>query len=294
MIVEAIKRKKKFSVPYLVLYIFLAIVALTILVPICWVLLQSFKAGNEFTNGGPLDWPKQFLIGNYAKVWQASSIGTYFLNSVLITGVALGLSLLLCVPSSYVLSRFKFIGSGLIFAILSAGVFINVNYIVRPMYMMINQFGFSLGMDSLLTNNQFTIAIVYAVNSCSFGIFLLSGYLRTLPKGYEEAAKIDGCGYFGTLFKIVLPLSLPGVLTVVLFNFFSYWNEYLIVSIFVTNSAAFSMMVGLMNVKTSLANSSEWGQIYAGFVIAMLPTLVLYCVAQDKLTKGMSIGGLKG
>lgn len=294
MLAQVIRHKKKIQPRYVCLYIFLIIVAATVLLPLLWVIVQSFKSGAESINNGPLSLPGKLLFSNYSKVWQSSGIGTYFLNSVIVTGGGLALSLVLCIPCAYVLSRFKFFGSGVMFAVLSAGVFINVNYIVRPMYIMINQFGFALGMDSLLTESQLTLAIVYAVNSCSFGIFLLSGYLRTLPKGYEEAAKIDGCGYWGTLVKIVVPLSLPSIITVVLFNFFSYWNEYLIANIFVVDKDYFTIMNGLMSVKNSLSTKSEWGQIYAGFVIAMLPTLVLYILAQDKLTKGMSIGGLKG
>lgn len=292
MLVQEVKRKKKILLRYIPVYLILGITALTIIIPILWVFLQSLKTPGEFY-GNPLNFPKQLAFINYVNAWTKSSIGNYFFNSVLITALALFFSLLICVPAAYVLSRFKFWGVSLIFALFSAGIFINVNYIVRPLFVMINEFGFLLGVRQL-SNNQVVVSIVYAVNSCSFGIFLLSGYLRTLPKGYEEAAKIDGCGYFGTLFKIVLPLALPSIITVILFNFLSYWNEYLIAYVFMADARNFTIPIGLMSNRATDYREMELGRMYAGLIIAMLPTLILYCFVQDKLTKGMSIGGLKG
>lgn len=292
MLVEAKFNKRRFNPALIPLYVILIICAAIVLIPLAWILLQSLKNPREFYNS-PLAWPESFAIVNYAKAWMSANIGQYFFNSVIITVVALVLSLLLCVPCSYALSRFKFFGSGIVFALLSAGVFINVNYIVRSMFIMINEFGFLFNIRQL-SDNPIVVAIVYAVNSCSFGIFLLAGFLRTLPKGYEEAAKIDGCGYFGTLFKIVMPLALPSILTVIMFNFMSYWNEYLIANVFMGSESNYTIMIGLMHNKATDYREMELGRMYAGLVIAMLPTLVLYCFAQDKLTKGMAIGGLKG
>lgn len=150
-------------------------------------------------------------------------MGDYFFHSILLTATSLILLIVLAVPCSYTLSRFKFRGVGVITLIFMAGLFINTNYIVLPLYLMIYRIG-----GAAMTNNYVTVTVLYASTSLSFSIYLLSSYFRGLSPSYEEAAKIDGCGYFKTFLYICAPLAMPSILTVILFNFLSYWNEYML------------------------------------------------------------------
>ena len=108
-----------------------------------------------------------------------------------------------------------------------AGLFVNISYIVVPIFLMLSDANKLLGVDFFL-NNRFILALVYASSALPFTVYLLSGYFRTLPKGFEEAAYIDGCGYFKTMTKIMVPMAKPSIITVILFNFLSFWNEYII------------------------------------------------------------------
>ena len=178
------------------------------------------------------------------------------------------------------------------------GLFINVNYIVVPIFLMLRDgdtwmksaFG-----GSFLLNNIVVLAIVYAATALPFTIYLLSGYFATLPHDFEEAAYIDGAGYSKTMTSIIFPMAQPSIITIILFNFLSFWNEY-IISLTLLSSAngPRTLPVGLLNLMQAQQSAAQYGIMYAGLVMVMLPTLILYICVQKKLTQGMTVGGLKG
>ena len=138
------------------------------------------------------------------------------------------------------------------------------------------------------------MGLIYASTALPFTIYLLSGYFATLPKDYEEAAYVDGSGYFRTMVKIIMPMAKPSIITVILFNFLAFWNEYIISMTLLTEDSVKTLPVGLMNLMKAQNAAAEYGQMYAGLVIVMLPTLILYIIVQKKLTQGMTVGGIKG
>ena len=218
-------------------------------------------------------------------------MGTFFLNSVIVTALALILLLVLALPASYVLSRFNFKGRKILNMGFMAGLFVNISYIVIPIFLMLSEVDKALGMQVLL-NNRFVLALVYAASALPFTVYLLSGYFQTLPKGFEEAAYIDGCGYFKTMVKIMIPMAKPSIITVILFNFLSFWNEYIIAYTLMDGNDTLAM--GLKNLMAVEKTATNYGIMYAGLVIVMLPTLILYIAVQKRLTEGMTLGGLKG
>ena len=153
----------------------------------------------------------------------------------------------------------------------------------------------SIGGNGIFLNNLVMLAIVYATTALPFTIYLLSGYFATLPHDYEEAAYIDGAGYGQTMWKIIFPMAKPSIITIILFNFLSFWNEY-IISMTLMSSAdgPKTLPVGLLNLMQAQQSAAEYGIMYAGLVLVMLPTLILYICVQNKLTQGMTVGGLKG
>ena len=125
-----------------------------------------------------------------------------------------------------------------------------------------------------------------------FTIYLLSNYLRTLPKAYEEAATIDGCTHFQTLIKVIIPMAKPSIITVILFQFLAFWNEYIIALTLLPNSSK-TLPVGLLNLMQVQKTATDYGAMYAGLVIVMIPTIILYILVQKQLTEGMTVGGIK-
>nr|WP_307991749.1 carbohydrate ABC transporter permease [uncultured Niameybacter sp.] len=284
---------KKLNVESVLTYTILGIFAMLVIVPLCWVLMQSFKTKTEFF--GPSSWtlPQYFYLDNYGKAWVDAGMSKYFFNTVFVTVLSLVIVVVMSVPCSYALSRYRFKGSKIIFTLIMGGIFINVNYIVIPIYTMVTDFGKMMGIKGLV-NNLGVLSLIYAITSVPFAVYLLSAYFKSLPVEYEEAAKIDGCNYFGILTKIIIPLSKPSIITVILFNFMKFWNEYIIGITFISNPEKWTISIGLLNIMEVERVANDYGRMYAGLVIAMLPTIILYCIVQGKLTKGISIGGIKG
>jgi len=225
-------------------------------------------------------------------------MGEYLISSFIVTGLALAILLLVALPAAYVLSRFKFKMRGVINTTFMMGLFINVNYIVVPIFLMLvdgDKFIRSLIGRGFLLNNIFVLALVYAATALPFTIYLLSGYFSTLPHDFEEAAYIDGASYGKTMLKIIFPMAQPSIITVILFNFLSFWNEYIIAMTLLTDpNGSKTLPVGLLQLTQAQQSATQFGQLYAGLVLVMLPTLILYICVQRKLTQGMTLGGLKG
>ena len=279
------------------IYLVLGLLAVLILVPVAWVFMASIKENAEFY-ANPWNLPKGFYFQNFVEAWKTAKMGEYMLNSVVVTAVSLALLLVVALPAAYCLSRFKFFGQKFLSTAFMAGLFINVNYIVVPIFLMLRDgdvwlkkvFG-----SGFLLNNLFVLAVVYAATALPFTIYLLSSYFATLAHDYEEAAYIDGAGYFRTMLQVIFPMAKPSIITVILFNFLSFWNEYIISMTLMTSlNGGKTLPVGLLNLMQAQQSAANYGPMYAGLVLVMLPTLILYCCVQSNLTKGMTVGGLKG
>ncbi|MDO4787920.1 MAG: carbohydrate ABC transporter permease [Johnsonella sp.] len=288
------KRKKAIDWYKLFIYFVLAALAISIIIPVAWVFMASIKENSEFY-ASPWNLPKGFYLQNFIDAFEKANMGAYFMSSVLVTALSLLILLALALPAAYVLARYEFRFGKLIRGLFMAGLFINVNYIVVPIFLMV------LGWDNLLyrylhieffLNNIFVLALIYAATALPFTIYLLQSYFKTLPKAYEEAAYIDGCSYFQTMIKIMLPLAKPAIVTVILFNFLGFWNEY-IIALTMMPSANKTLPVGVVSLYQAARGKAEYGILYAGLVLVMLPTLILYILVQKKLTEGMTLGGIK-
>ncbi len=274
------------------IYFVMIVFAITIVVPIAWVFLASLKTQLELNAANPWAWPEVLQWGNYVKAFEKARMGDYLINTVIVVAMALVILLVVALPCSYVLARFKFKGKKFMNLLFMAGLFINMNYIVLPIYMNLFNIDNMLGLTNFLVDNKLILAIVYASTSLPFTVYLLSGYFQSLPKAYEEAALIDGCGFFKTMTKIMIPMARPSIITVILFQFLAYWNEYMVAFTLLQTDHA-TLSVGLRNLMQAQRSAADYGTMYAGLVIAMVPTLILYIIVQKKLTQGMSLGGLK-
>lgn len=290
-------RSRRADILYKVfIYLVLGLLAISILVPIAWVLMASVKDNSEFY-GNPWALPSKIVWQNFVDAWTKARMGEYMLNSVIVTALALAMLLVLALPAAYALTRFEYKTKKTINVFFMAGLFINVNYIVVPIFLMF------IDMDKAFTrwfgknimlNNIFVLALVYAATALPFTIHLLKSYFATLPRSYEEAAYIDGASNFKTMTRVMIPMARPSIITVILFNFLSFWNEYIISRTLLSDPrGAKTLPVGLMNLMKAQNAAAQYGQMYAGLVMVMLPTLIIYIFVQKNLTEGMTVGGLK-
>ena len=278
------------------IYVVLGLLAVLILVPVLWVMMASLKETVEHY-GSPWALPTHLHWQNFVDAWKKADMGAYMGHSVMVTGLALAILLVVALPASYCLARFKFVGSKLLNTCFMAGLFINVNYIVVPIYLMLSDADkwckTALG-QAFLLNNHWVVAVVYAATALPFTIYLLSSYFATLPHDFEEAAYIDGAGYFRTMTEVIFPMAKPSIITVILFNFLSFWNEYIIIKTLITDKTKWTLPAGVLNLMQAQQAAADYGPMYAGLVLVMVPVLVLYMCVQKNLTKGMTVGGLKG
>lgn len=291
------RRKISKYISTFVIYLALIVFAVVVAVPVAWVFMASLKENAEFYGQSPWALPDGLHFQNFVDAFEKANMGTYMYNSVIVTLLALGFLLVIAIPAAYVLARYRFKGSKFLNIAFMAGLFVNVNYIVVPIFLMLvdgDTFLRGHKLPPFLLNNLVMLALIYAATHLPFTIYLLSGFFASIPKDYEEAAFVDGSGYTRTMVTIMIPMARPAVITIILFNFLAFWNEYIISMTLMTKDQFKTLPVGLMNLVSVQKASTNYGQLYAGLVIVMLPTLILYMLVQKRLTQGMSLGGLKG
>lgn len=276
-------------------YVLVIAIALAIAVPVAWVLLASLKQKGEFY-GSPWVLPEGLHLQNYVDAFVTARMGRYFLTSVLVTVLGLVFVVAVSVPAAYVVARYEVRGRGLVEIALLAGLFVNVNYIVVPIFLML------VGWDRALVDvfpggffidNPAVLSLVYAATSIPFTIYLLTAYFRSIPVDFEEAAALDGASRFQIMTRVMLPMARPALTTVLLFNFLAYWNDYIIALTLLPGEGK-TLQVGLLNLMTAQKAAADYGRLYAGMVIVIVPVLIFYALIQRRLIEGMASGGVKG
>lgn len=274
--------------------IVLVICALTIFVPVVWVFFASFKSKSEFY-GSPWTMPKGLHWQNFVDAFQDAHLGQYFGTSVFVTALAMVLCLIVALPCSYVMARFDFPGKKILKIAIQGGLFINVNYIVVPIFLMLvdaDKLVYEIFPDGFFVNNPVMLAVVYAATSLPFTVFLLQDFFASIPKDFEEAALIDGASQFKIMTRIFFPMAMPAISMSMLFNFLSYWNDYIISMTLMTGENR-TIQVGLLNLMQTQKAATNYGRLYAGMVIVMVPVLIFYAIVQKKLLQTSTMGGLK-
>lgn len=263
----------------------LIFIALFMVIPLLWSFVSSVKSNTEYMlNAFAL--PKELHFDNYVRAWEKSNIGIGTLNSLLVVVLKIVLLLATAVPCSYALSRYRFFGSKLLTTIFMCAVFISGNYIIIPLF---------LEMKALhMLNSLPGLSVVYTAFTLPFSVFLLSGYMRDIPRDYEEAAQIDGCNTFQTFLHVIVPMSRSGISTITILGILNAWNEYPIALVTLQSDMKRTLPVGLANLYVVQQYATDWGALYAALCIALVPTIIVFLIGEKQLLSGLSVGGLKG
>ncbi|HET6483316.1 MAG TPA: carbohydrate ABC transporter permease [Actinoplanes sp.] len=276
-------------------YALVIVLVLLIAIPVAWVLLASLKTRSEFF-GSPWTLPDSLHFRNYYDAFVTAHMGRYFATSLLVTLLGLALVLAVSIPAAYVIARYDFPGQGLVEIALLAGLFVNVNYIVVPIFLMLVGWDRSLAgvfPGGFFIDNPAMLSLVYAATSIPFTIYLLTAYFRSIPADYEEAAALDGASRWTVMTRVMVPMARPAVTTVILFNFLAYWNDFIIALTLLPGEGK-TLQVGLLNLMTAQKAAADYGRLYAGMVIVIVPVLLVYALIQRRLIEGMAAGGVKG
>jgi len=277
------KNKRPVKISQTIVYILLTLFALICLFPIAWVLFASFKDNTSLLTK-PWELPNPIQFQNYTVAWVSGKIGHYFVNSLVVSGATLLLNLIFSSMAAYAISRMKWKLSKVVMNIFLLGMMVPIHATLIPLYLIFSKIG--------LINSMIGLIIPYMVFAFPTTIYILSSFFSSLPRDIEEAAVIDGCTLWDVFLKIILPISTPGLFTVSIFGFVASWNELLVAMIFTTGDNAKTLPVGLTNFVGTY--STNYAPMLAAIVLAMIPTILIYCMFSNKIIGGMTAGAVKG
>lgn len=264
----------------------LLIWSVAVLYPLIWTLLDALKNNEQFFLNAPWAPPKiPLLWSNFSYVWSKYNFSTYFMNSIVVTVGSTLLGMILAAMTAYILARYDFKGNKILFTIYISSMMIPFALALIPLFFLLN--------DLHLINTWLGLILVYAALNLPFGIFLLVGFYKSLPKEIEEAAIIDGTSHYGTFFRVMLPLSQPGLITVMITNMLNNWNEYFLGVVLTNEPTKYTLPIGLAVMQAEMQYRVEWGPLFAGLLITTLPTLIVYMIFQRQIASGITAGAVK-
>ncbi len=275
-------KKQKLSFTRLLTVLLLVLLAISILYPLFWMFMSSFKSYDEIYNA---TWqlPEGWLWKNYVNAWN-EGVASYFLNSLIVTVATVVLVLFIGSLGAYALSKYKSRFIDVVFLLVIAGIMINPQVCLVPLFKMLNSLN--------LLDTKLALILPYVAFRLPLITLFLRSYFLSIPKEINESALIDGCNEFQIYAHIYLPMSKPMLTTVTLLTAYYAWNEFLFGIIFVSSDSQKTIPAGLMNFRDALA--TDWGTLLAGMAIASLPMILLLIVFQKQLVRGMSEGSVKG
>ncbi len=258
--------------------------SLLFLFPLAIILNYSFKTKRELYVGSPLALPQTPSLENYQNAITRLDLGTTFVNTLVYTLVAVLLLALLCGAAAWVIARNKTRFYKFAYLYFLIGILIPAQALFLPIYI--------VGYRSGLVNTRTGVILMYIASNMSFGVFLMTSFMSTVPVELEEAARIDGCSIYRTYFQIVMPLLKPAMATLIIMQSFQIWNDYLMSSLFASTNKLKTLTVSIQSLFSQ--QTSDYSTAFAAIVISVLPIAVLFISMQKYFIKGMTVGAVKG
>ncbi|WP_068773866.1 carbohydrate ABC transporter permease [Paenibacillus sp. FJAT-26967] len=259
--------------------------ALCILFPLVWVIYESLKTNPEFFQN---IWalPSQIQWQNYSNAWNEYGFGRALLNTLYYVGGSLIVSLFFTTINAYALTRMQFKGRNLIWSLIMLSLFLpGVNALV-PQYVVMRELG--------LTNSLTGLIILSSLGESVFYLMLLGGFMKSLPKDLEESATMDGASLFQIFWRVIVPLSTPGIVTVAIFKFMGYYNNFMGPFIYLSDPDKYPIAVQMYQANKLMEFSADWVTLFAGVTIAMIPSIIIFVLFQRLIMEGATMGAVKG
>ena len=259
-------------------------IGLIVATPIIIAIFASFKLPSDIINYPPTLLPAEWTVENYVTAWTSSPFGRFFLNSLVQTGIIVFCNVLFSVLAAYAFSVLEFPGRDLLFYIVLASLMIPFQLTFIPNFMLISNLGWA---------NTFQ-GLTAPFLASAFGVFLLRQFFMTVPRDFHDSARIDGASSWRYLWQILVPLSRGPISAFAIFAFLGAWSQYLWPLIITSEKEWRTVQIGLRFFLFDQERGADWGAIMAAAVIALLPTLLIFLIAQRQLVKGIAMTGLKG
>lgn len=276
------KNRAEVKLGNVVMYLFLIAMALVFAMPMLFTLLSSVKTKVEiFSN--PFALPASIRWSNYSEAWKGANMSRYFINSVIQSGATVIILVIVSSMASFVLSRFDFKVNKFLTVFFMLGMMI-------PMHTVLVPISYVIGMLNL-TDNIPALVFVYVAFNLPFSIMVVTNFMKGVNRSLEEAALIDGASYFQIYYKVMLPLTVPALSTISIFNFLAAWNNILFPLLFISNKSLKPIALGLLNFNGE--RGSDYGPLMAAIIITVAVPMVLYLLFQEKVEGGLAAGAVK-
>lgn len=252
-------------------------------VPFLFMVMTSFKSQQESFSSSVWALPEALDLVNYESVLSGPFL-TYFKNSVMVVVISVILIMLIASMAAFAFARMRFRFNEAIFGLIVAGMIVPIHITLVPIYLMTRQIG--------LYDSQFALVGPYVATSLPISVFILTEFMRQIPKELEEAARLDGCGPFAIFFKVFLPLSGPGLSTIAIYNGIMLWNEFIFAYVLTSSTGTRTLPLAIWDYQGQY--TSNIPAILTVVTLTSLPLVVAYAFGQEKIVKGMMAGSLKG
>jgi raffinose/stachyose/melibiose transport system permease protein len=266
------------------LYYLIAVIwGLVTFYPILWLLISSLKTNYELL-ASPWTFPSIPRFENYVAAWRIAKIGVYFFNSVLLTTLPLVASMIVGVVAVYPISRLNLKVTVVLYLIFVFGTIIPVNSLLVPLFIMLARLK--------LVDTQLGLLLFYTATNIPFNVFILYGFMRSIPVELDESALIDGAGFFRILFSVIVPVVKPAIVTAAILNFLNKWNEFMFALTLLSTQLKRTLPCGLVYFADRFA--MNYAPMFAGLVLSVIPIILFYLLMQRQVIAGLTAGAVKG
>ena len=271
-----------------IVYLFLAAFFVISFFPVFFTFMSSFKSNMDILTTGNTLSPKHFVLENYSKAWELADFSTYTKNSIFLSFFCVIGAILSSTVCGYAFSRGTFKGKEIIFYFMVSSMFVSLGTLTLYPLLMI--------MKAVHLNKSLWGVIIIRVFGMNVtNLFIARGFITSIPKEIDEAAKIDGCSFAGIYTRIIFPLCKPLIATVAILAFRSAWNDYMLPMVFtMTDTSRMPLVVGIMHLKSSGDAASSWNLMLAGTAISLVPMILIYIGFNRYFISGMTAGAVKG
>lgn len=261
----------------------LIVYAILTLYPLYWLFTSAFKSNQDFFTN-PYGLPKEWMTENLFRAWELGNMGRAMMNSTVVTITAVVLTILLSVLAAYVLSRFEFRFKKVVVVLFTTGLLIPIHSTLVPLFIMMKNIG--------LLDTYGALILPYTAFELPIAIFLAMAYMSSIPREIEEAAMIDGSGWWGIFGRMILPLCTPIVATISILAFLRFWNDFSFALVFINTQALKTLPLSLSLFSDGFG--TDYSLTMGAMAIAVIPTIVAYLILQEQIMKGMVAGSIKG
>lgn len=269
-------------------YGFLSVLFLFAIFPVFYTVMASFKTNVDILANPAQIFPKRFVLDNYVTAWKEAKFARYTYNSVFITFFTVIGVMITSTVTGYVFARGSFPGKKIVMGLVLSSMFVSMGSLSLFPLLMIAKF-------LHINNSLWGIIIIYVFGMNVTNVFVSMGFIRTIPKEIDEAAKIDGCGFARIYASIILPLLKPLVATIGILSFRAAWNDYMLPLVFTLSAPArMPLVVGVINLKYTGSAAASWNLMLAGSTLALIPMIIIYIIFSNSFMKGLTSGAVKG